>query len=569
MSPASSAPTDRPTDARVTAGQQGLPPRPARVAPVDLARLAALTGAEPYPPEAKLAEPTLGTEAKLAEPTLGTEAKLAEPTLGTEGPAVTGVTHRNSDVRPGDLFAALPGARAHGADFAGAALAAGATAVLTDPAGLTRPELREAVERGSVRALLHPHPRTVLGALSAAVYGDPTADLTVLGVTGTSGKTTVAHFLEAGLRAGGRATGLLGTVQTRIGEDRLPSAFTTPEAPDLQALFGVMREHGVTDVAMEVSSHALALGRVAGTRFAVGAFTNLSQDHLDFHHDMEEYFAAKARLFVDDELRAAKGVVCVDDEWGRRLAGMAPDAVTVSTVPSPARPTADWTARDVVTDPDGAQQAVVVAPDGQEIPLRLQLPGAFNIANAVLALAVLDLAGVPAAVAAPRFAELAVPGRMQRVEAGQRFLAVVDYAHKPAAVAALLDALRAQQPDGRVITVLGCGGDRDTGKRPLMGAAAAARSDVLIVTDDNPRTEDPAEIRAAMRAGAEAEPARGDILEIGDRRAAITAAVEVAKPGDVVVVAGKGHETGQEVHGVKHPFDDVDELAAAIRAAGR
>ncbi|MCE3554964.1 UDP-N-acetylmuramoyl-L-alanyl-D-glutamate--2,6-diaminopimelate ligase [Pseudonocardia sp. RS11V-5] len=489
-----------------------------------------------------------------------------EAEVGTGGPgvAVTGVTHRNSDVRPGDLFAALPGARAHGADFAGAALTAGAAAVLTDPAGLTRPELAAAVERGAVRALLHPHPRTVLGALSAAVYGDPTADLTVLGVTGTSGKTTVAHFLEAGLQAGGRVTGLLGTVQTRIGTDRLPSAFTTPEAPDLQALFGVMRERGVTDVAMEVSSHALAMGRVAGTRFAVGAFTNLSQDHLDFHHDMEEYFAAKARLFVDDELRAAKGVVCVDDEWGRRLAGMAPDAVTVATTAP-----ADWTARDVVTDPDGAQQAVVVAPDGQEIPLRLQLPGAFNIANAVLALAVLDLAGVPAAVAAPRFAELAVPGRMQRVEAGQEFLAIVDYAHKPAAVAALLDALRAQQPQGRIVTVLGCGGDRDTGKRPLMGAAAAARSDVLIVTDDNPRTEDPAEIRAAMRAGAEAEPARGDILEIGDRRAAIAAAVEVAKPGDVVVVAGKGHETGQEVHGVKHPFDDVDELAAAIRAAGR
>ncbi|MFC5952054.1 UDP-N-acetylmuramoyl-L-alanyl-D-glutamate--2,6-diaminopimelate ligase [Pseudonocardia lutea] len=506
-----------------------------------------MSGAEPYP----------------ALPRSEGEAGRPEPATGTEGPTVrvTGVTHRNADVRPGDLFAALPGARAHGADFAGAALAAGAAAVLTDPAGLTRPELAAAVERGAVRALLHPHPRTILGAVSAAVYGDPTADLTVLGVTGTSGKTTVAHFLEAGLRAGGRASGLLGTVQTRIGEDRLPSAFTTPEAPDLQALFALMRERGVTDVAMEVSSHALAMGRVAGTRFAVGAFTNLSQDHLDFHHDMEEYFAAKARLFVDDELRAAKGVVCVDDEWGRRLAGMAADAVTVSTTTS-----ADWTARDVVTDPDGAQQALVVAPDGQEIPLRLQLPGAFNIANAVLALAVLDLAGVPAAAAAPRFAELAVPGRMQRVEAGQEFLAVVDYAHKPAAVAALLDALRAQQPGGRIVTVLGCGGDRDTGKRPLMGAAAAARSDVLIVTDDNPRTEDPAEIRAAMRAGAEAEPARGDILEIGDRRAAIAAAVEVAKPGDVVVVAGKGHETGQEVHGVKHPFDDVDELAAAIRA---
>jgi UDP-N-acetylmuramoyl-L-alanyl-D-glutamate--2,6-diaminopimelate ligase len=456
---------------------------------------------------------------------------------------------------------ALPGARAHGADFAGTALAAGATAVLTDAAGLTRPELREAAESGRVGVLVHPHPRTVLGALSAAVYGHPTAALGVLGVTGTSGKTTVAHLLETGLRAAGRSTGLLGTVQTRIGTESLPSAFTTPEAPDLQALFGVMRERGVTDIAMEVSSHALALGRVAGTRFAVGAFTNLSQDHLDFHHDMEEYFQAKARLFTDPDLRAERGVVCVDDEWGARLASLG-DFTTVSTTGP-----ADWTAADLATDPDGSQQALVRAPDGREIPLRLQLPGAFNVANALLALAVLDAAGVPAAVAAPAFAELTVPGRMQRVEAGQPFLAVVDYAHKPAAVAALLDALRAQQPRARVITVLGCGGDRDTGKRPVMGAAAAARSDVLVITDDNPRTEDPAEIRAAMLAGAEAEPTRGDILELGDRRAAIAAAVTLAKPGDVLVVAGKGHETGQEVHGVKHPFDDVVELRAALAEA--
>ncbi|GAA1837435.1 UDP-N-acetylmuramoyl-L-alanyl-D-glutamate--2,6-diaminopimelate ligase [Pseudonocardia ailaonensis] len=522
MSPASSAPPARPP--------ADLAPRP-RAVPLDLDALAALADADTVPAV--------------------NETRLH----------VTGITHRTSDVRPGDLFAALPGARVHGADFAGAALRAGAVAVLTDPAGLTRPELAAAVERGSVRVLLHPHPRTVLGALASAVYGDPTDELSVLGVTGTSGKTTVAHLLEAGLAEAGRETGLLGTVQTRIRGERLPSAFTTPEAPDLQALFAVMLERGVTDVAMEVSSHALALGRVAGTRFAVGAFTNLSQDHLDFHTDMEDYFAAKAKLFLDPQLRAERGVVCVDDEWGNRLANLAPEAITVSTtIP------AEWTIRDLVVEPSGAQRCVVRHPAG-EVPLRLQLPGAFNIANALVALAVLDLVGVAPGVAAPRFAQLQVPGRMQRVDAGQEFLAVVDYAHKPAAVSALLDALKAQQPSGKLITVLGCGGDRDTGKRPMMGAAAAARSDILIVTDDNPRTEDPAEIRAAMLAGAETATPRGDIVEIGDRRAAIIAAVELAKPGDVVVVAGKGHETGQEIHGVKHPFDDAAVLRAELDRA--
>ena len=523
MSPASSAPPARPTADPA--------PRP-RVAPLDLVALGALVGVEPRPETAQFAV------------------------------RVSGVTQRASDVRPGDLFAALPGARVHGADFAAAAIAAGAVAVLTDPAGLARPELAAAVERGAVRVLVHPEPRAVLGPMSSAVYGDPTDRLAVLGVTGTSGKTTVAHLLEAGLTAAGRRTGLLGTVQTRIRGEGLRSVFTTPEAPELQALFALMLEREVTDVAMEVSSHALALGRVTGTRFAVGAFTNLSQDHLDFHADMEEYFAAKAQLFLDPGWRARRAVICVDDEWGVRLAGQVPEAVTVSTV----RP-ADWTVRDLVVEAGGAQQGVVRAPDGVEIPLRLELPGAFNVANALVALAVLDAVGVPATVAAPGFAHLQVPGRMQRVDAGQPFLAVVDYAHKPAAVSALLEAIRAQRPAGKLITVLGCGGDRDTGKRPIMGAAAAARSDVLIVTDDNPRTEDPAEIRAAMRAGAEAELARGsrcEVLEVGDRRAAIAAAVELAQPGDVVVVAGKGHETGQEVHGVKHPFDDVQELSRAI-----
>jgi UDP-N-acetylmuramoyl-L-alanyl-D-glutamate--2,6-diaminopimelate ligase len=463
---------------------------------------------------------------------------------GDAGPAVTGVTLRADDVAPGDLFAALPGARAHGADFARAAAAAGAVAVLTDPAG------RAAARAAAVPVLVHPEPRRVLGTLAALVYGDPTTRLRVLGVTGTSGKTTVAHLLEAGLAAAGRATGLIGTVRTRVGQRSLPSAFTTPEAPDLQALLAVMVESGVTDVAMEVSSHALALGRVVGTRFAVGAFTNLSQDHLDFHADMDDYFAAKASLFAPG--RTDRAVVCVDDEWGVRLADRTPGAATVSTTGVHA----DWRA------PDGTQAFTAVTPHGP-VPVHLRLPGAFNVANALVALAVLDAVGVTPAVGAEGIARVAVPGRMQRVEAGQPFLAVVDYAHKPAAVAALLDTLRAQV-GGRVLVVLGAGGDRDRAKRPLMGAAAAARADLLVVTDDNPRGEDPAAIRAAVLAGARGGPA--EVREIGDRAAAIAAAVAEARPGDAVVVAGKGHETGQRVGDTTLPFDDAEELANAIGA---
>jgi UDP-N-acetylmuramoyl-L-alanyl-D-glutamate--2,6-diaminopimelate ligase len=506
--------------------------RPRTVRPVPFDEVAAVVAAT------AAAEPDRAAE---LDPATGDGSELM----------ITGVTLRASDVQPGDLFAALPGSRAHGADFAAEALARGAVAILTDPDGEHRlpPAAR-------LPQLVHPRPRDVLGAVAAHVYGDPTAHIGVIGVTGTSGKTTVAHLVEAGLAAAGRVTGILGTVGIRVGGQPLPSTFTTPEAPDLQALFATMRDAGVTDAAMEVSSHALALGRVAGTRFAVGAFTNLSQDHLDFHGDMEEYFVAKAALF---DGRAEHAVICVDDIWGARLAARTPHAVTVATTGAPA----DWRAADLGADPDGGQHFTALTPDGP-VPVRLQLPGAFNVANALVALACLAAVGVPTALAAERFAEVTVPGRMQRIDVGQPFLAVVDYAHKPAAVAALLDTLRAQVP-GRLITVLGCGGDRDRGKRPLMGAAAACRSDLLIVTDDNPRSERPADIRAAMLAGALAEPGHGELHEIGDRRAAIVAAVAAARPGDAVVVAGKGHEAGQEVGGVRHPFDDAVELASAIR----
>ncbi|WP_460406433.1 UDP-N-acetylmuramoyl-L-alanyl-D-glutamate--2,6-diaminopimelate ligase [Actinophytocola sediminis] len=483
------------------------------------------------------------------------DARLVTPTVPPTR-AVTGITLRAQHVLPGDLFAALPGARVHGADFVDSAVAAGAVAVLTDEAGAVRPAVRDAVA-ADIPVVVHEDPRALIGSIAAWIYGEPSLGLSVIGVTGTSGKTTTAYMIEAALRAAGHRTGLVGTVETRIAGERLASAFTTPEAPDLQALFAVMVERGVTHVPMEVSSHALALGRVNGTRFAVGAFTNLSQDHLDFHPDMEDYFQAKALLF---DGRSTSEVVCVDGEWGKRL-------VTAHTITVATGEGADWTASGIATSRTGEQTFTMHGPDGLALPVTLPIPGSFNIANALLAAACTHAVGVPPAEIAAGLAAVEVPGRMERVALGQDFTAVVDYAHKPAAVALALEAMRGRT-DGRLIVVLGCGGDRDEGKRPMMGEAAARRADLLVVTDDNPRTEDPAAIRAAMLAGADQVPAaeRGEITEVGDRRAAIETAVALARAGDVVVIAGKGHETGQEIDGVVHPFSDRDELRAAIWA---
>ncbi|WP_007026522.1 UDP-N-acetylmuramoyl-L-alanyl-D-glutamate--2,6-diaminopimelate ligase, partial [Saccharomonospora iraqiensis] len=442
-------------------------------------------------------------------------------------------------------------------DFVGDAVTAGAVAVLTDADGADRPAVRDA----GLPVLVHDDPRGILGSVAAWIYGEPSLRLSVLGVTGTSGKTTTAYLVESGLRAAGHHTGLVGTVETRLGAERLASAFTTPEAPDLQALFAIMVEQGVTHVAMEVSSHALALGRVNGTRFTVGAFTNLSPEHLDFHRDMEDYFAAKSLLF---DGRSTQEVVVADTAWGQALVNTG--TVTVATEPGV---DASWRADGITLTPTGEQAFVLHGPDGRSAKATLPLPGEFNVANAVLAAAVLDSVGVSLPDIVTGLATVEVPGRMERVSVGQPFTAVVDYAHKPAAVTQALRALRARA-DGRIITVLGCGGDRDTAKRPVMGEAAARGSDLVIITDDNPRSEDPAAIREAMLAGARAVgPSRGgEVCEIGDRREAITAAVDRARPGDVVLVAGKGHETGQEIAGVVHPFSDTGELAAAIRRRG-
>jgi len=473
-------------------------------------------------------------------------AELVAEAAGRAG-AVTGITHDSHAVRPGDLYAALPGSRRHGAEFIAAAADAGAVAVLTDPAG--------APAAAGLPTLVVPDPRALLGVAASRVYGDPSRSLAVIGITGTAGKTSTAYLIESGLRAAGRTTGLIGTVETRLGDLVVDSARTTPEATDLHAALAVAVENGVDTLVMEVSSHALALGRVEGVRFAVGGFTNLGLDHLDFHTDVEDYFAAKARLF---DGRCAVEIVNVDDEYGRRL--VKPAIVTYGAA-------GDWTATDVEPAEFG-QRFTARGPGGVAVAAGVGLPGRHNVANALLAIASLVAVGVDPAVAARGVAGgPGVPGRMERVTAPGPVLGVVDYAHKPDSVTEVLAALRgvAGARGGRVICVIGAGGDRDRAKRPLMGAAAARGADVVIVTDDNPRTEDPARIRAEVLDGAK-DSGGAELVEIDGRRAAIDEAVRLARPADVIAVLGKGHERGQEVGGEVYPFDDRVELAAALAA---
>ena len=468
--------------------------------------------------------------------------------------SVTGLSLSSRRVRPGDLYAALPGASAHGATYASDAVAGGAVAVLTDPAGL------DACAGLGVPVLVVDRPRALLGDLAARVYGEPAEALRLVAVTGTQGKTTTTRLAESALQASGVPAAVVGTVGTRINGTDLRTTLTTPEAPDLHALFAVMREQQVACCAMEVSSHALVMGRVDGVVFDLAVFTNLGRDHLDFHADVEDYFQAKAQLFRPERARA--GLVNVDDAHGRRL--LAECTIPVRTF-SARGGEADWTAHDIELEPSGSR-FTLRGPGGAAVPVTVPLPGDFNVANALAAVAALaELGYEPTTVAAGLAGAGGVPGRLERVDVGQDFLAVVDYAHKPDAVTAALTALR-PLTDGRLILVLGAGGDRDRGKRPLMGEIAARLADVLIVSDDNPRTEEPATIRAAVLAGAEAVPAaeRAELHERGDRRKAIRLAVSLAGVGDTVVVAGKGHETGQEIRGVVHPFDDRDELRAAL-----
>lgn len=445
---------------------------------------------------------------------------------------LTGVTHDSRLVRPGDLYIAVPGAHHHGIEFLDAAVAAGAVAVASDSDGVARVEGLPWLRLDDVRAQM--------GAVASAVLGHPERKLVIAGVTGTNGKTTSAFMLAHILRASGKSVGVIGTLGAMIGDEVIPGARTTPEATDLYTLFTRMGDAGVTHVVMEVSSHGLALHRVAGVRFAVGMFTNLTQDHLDFHGDMESYFAAKASLFEVSDA----AVINVGDVWGTRLAAQVPAADTVG---------GSWQVADVRNR--GSAGLTFTLTGERQVPVDLPMIGGFNADNAALAILAAARLGIDLEMSAASLATFpGVPGRLERVETGS-VDTFVDYAHTPDAVARVLDVLDSVT-SGSLITVMGCGGDRDPGKRAEMGRIAAATSDVVVVTDDNPRSEDPVAIRSAVLAGTRGGRAR--VVEIGDRREAIRYSLSVAQPGDVVAVLGKGHEQGQEIAGVVLPFDDRD-----------
>ena len=454
---------------------------------------------------------------------------------------VSGLAYSSSAVKPGDLFFCVRGFKSDGHDFAPDAVERGAAALVCErPLGLGVPEV--VVEDS----------RAAMAPIAARFYGDPTRTLRVAGITGTNGKTTTAFLVRAILEAGGERCGLLGTVASIVGGREEPVERTTPEAVDLQATFRRMLDTGDSSCAMEVSSHALELRRTDGVRFACRVFTNLTQDHLDFHPTMESYFLAKRRLFEGP----GASVVNVDDEYGRRLLQELPDAITFGI-----QHDADYRARDVRFDPSGSE-FTCVTPDG-ELEIHTRLPGLFNVSNALAATAAARSLGVPfAAIGDALSAAARVPGRFEPVDEGQPFAVLVDYAHTPDSLENVLRAAR-EITRGRLHVVFGAGGDRDRGKRPLMGEVAASLADRVIVTSDNPRSEDPESILDQILAGAGPTAER----EV-DRRVAIARAVEAAADGDVVVIAGKGHEHGQEFEdGRKEPFDDVAVARQALREA--
>ena len=462
---------------------------------------------------------------------------------------VTALAYDNRRVAPGTVFFCVRGFTRDGHDFAADAIARGAVALVVDhPLGLGAPEV--VVE--DVRAAMAP--------AAARLHGDPTAALRTIGITGTNGKTTSAYLVRALLEAAGEPTGLLGTVTSVIGGAEHAVARTTPEAIDLQATFAAMRAAGDTHCVMEVSSHALALGRADAIHWAAAIFTNLTQDHLDFHPTMDDYFAAKCRLFREGRPQVA--VVNVDDPYGARLAAELREAgddglITVGID----TPDADLRATDI----DSSFAGSTFCAGGLE--LRSPLPGRFNVMNVLGAVAAVRALGVDDATIVAALPEAGrVPGRFEPVDEGQDFAVLVDYAHTPDSLENVLTAARPLAA-GRLLCVFGCGGDRDRGKRPQMGEISARLADHTIVTSDNPRSEDPAAIVGEILAGIADPGAGGRVEAIVDRHAAIERAVALARAGDVVVIAGKGHEQGQEFEdGRKLPFDDVGVAREALRA---
>lgn len=485
--------------------------------------------------------------------------------------AFTGVTIDSRSVESGDLYIGLPGARRHGAEFAAQAAAAGAAAILTDDDGArlasdAAPGL-PVLRSGNLRGLV--------GPLAAAVYNSQPEDgpaPVLFGVTGTNGKTTTTYFINSLLAALDVSTGLIGTIEIKAGSQAIPSALTTPESPDLHGLLALMRERSLGAAAMEVSSHAISYRRVDAVRFSVAGFTNLTQDHLDLHGSMEEYFETKARLFSPD--RAGRAVVSVDDEWGRRLACRARSAGLPVATLSTDGGSADWSVRGTVRQGLG-HRFQLHGPDGVVLRLHTGLPGTFNVSNAALAVVMVlasgtDPARLQQALDASDPLTVEVPGRMQLV--CERPAAIVDFAHNPDALERTLASVRRPESGARVIVVFGATGERDQSKRPLMGAIAARLADVVVVSDDDPHGEDAAGIRADVlagaRAAAEQEQLPVQIIEVFPRAEAIERAVAMATPSDTVLVAGRGHEVWQEVNGENLALDDRVELRKALHRHG-
>lgn len=467
---------------------------------------------------------------------------------------VTAVVHDSRNSAPGALFCCIPGALTDGHEHAPEAARHGATALLVE----RFVEVGADVAQARVASV-----RRSIGPVAARLHGDPSRSMRVLGVTGTNGKTTTTYLLEAIATAHGERVGVVGTVETRFAGQTLPPGRTTPEATDLQEVLARMRDAGVTTVAMEVSSHALDQHRVDGTRFAAACFTNLSQDHLDYHHDLDSYFDAKASLF--EPARVGAAAVNLDDPRGAALI----DRCARLGVPvrsfGVASAGADVRATQLELGP-AATAFTLETPVGHE-RVTCRLVGEFNVSNALAAAATALAGGLPlSAVVAGLEAGAVVPGRVEPVDAGQAFPVLVDYAHTPDALERVLAAVRPLvAPGGRLIVVYGCGGDRDRAKRPLMGAAASQAADLAFVTSDNPRGEEPGAIVAEILGGVPAT--HPTVVEL-DRRLAIREAVRAAQPGDAVVIAGKGHETGQTAGGVTRDFDDRVVAREELEALG-
>ena len=491
------------------------------------------------------------------------DAGLRPDSIDGDDVCVTGAAVDSRSIVPGDVFGAFAGLHEHGARYATAACEAGAVAIVTDAAG------RDLVRAQGldVTVVVARSERDALGRISGAIYGHPSRDLTVVGVTGTNGKTTTSYFIDHALASAHERRGIMGTVELRIGDEAIESPRTTVEAPVLHGLLARMREEGVTAAVTEVSSHAAALDRIAGVEFDVAVFTNLQWDHLDFHHTMEEYLEAKARLFEPG--RARRAVICVDDEWTAAFAQRAP--IPVETVATRGTSQdANWHVEDANVGLDGVGSTfTLIAPDGSPHRAFSPLPGLVNVSNAAVAIVAAHAAGIglDEAIEGVRTAH-GVPGRMERVleRTDTEPLAIVDYAHTPDALTLALEGVRPITP-GKLILIFGSDGDRDRGKRPVMGVIAARLADVIVLTDENPRSEDPAEIRAQIRAGiAQVRPDLRDVHEVAPRVDAVAYGLGLGGAGDTVIVTGKGHEPTQEVAGVFYRYNDRDAFIQAHRA---